>query len=114
MLRRKSNGGICNPMETRTMSVAQTLTGGFLALQELIIAVQRERGTSCWFIGSDEAEGLSAYSLQVKNSDERVAQVEEYTRKVTGDLPDDPLAQKWVGVVAMLAIVQEKLSVLRA
>merc|ERR1712051_81664 len=112
MLRRKSNGGICNPMETRTMSVAQTLTGGFLALQELIIAIQRERGTACWFIGSDD--GLSAYSLQVKNSDERIAQVEEHTRKVTGDLPDDPLAQKWVGVVAMLAIVQEKLSVLRA
>lgn len=63
------------------------LVDSLLAYQQFIVGVQRERGTCCWALGSDEGE--RAFRWQMKFTDERLEEVSALVASVvsSGEFP---------------------------
>eukprot|EP00929_Paragymnodinium_shiwhaense_P067732 TRINITY_DN34058_c0_g1_i1.p1 TRINITY_DN34058_c0_g1~~TRINITY_DN34058_c0_g1_i1.p1 ORF type:complete len:652 (-),score=122.22 TRINITY_DN34058_c0_g1_i1:106-2061(-) len=81
---------------------------GLVSLQHVIVALQRERGTCCWSLGS--REGMAQYAWRVKYSDERMDEVQA----ALGDLATRSRhAAEWSEMLMTLQNLRQPLAVVR-
>jgi len=105
---RERAASLCTPKSyasvSRSSSFDRGIVDALLATQELIVGLQKERGTSNWALGGEEGE--SAYQWHIKYTDERINETGQKINKVVSS---EELPKPWDVLSKALTVVREGL-----